>query len=558
MHMHYDQIYAILKALGKSSDEIERTLDRVKEAKNKIEKHVRSFRRKVDRKYGMLSEADLIKKAIAYAAKGKLSETERDVFIKHVLHGNDELYYSGELKYSKMSQFLGYDTQGMPMLSLQAKDQAKLNELISLYNSSKSLYHDIRQQTLNYLDCSPEAISGSYKPDKHSISQHIHPIVAMLFLPSVRVIENRMLKSNIARMVLSRAPLVHNKVNLYEGIVPGDIEADFELGYAISQDPNSTNHFSSETPLTNLTNRFKCQIELWKNVLNLRSGRYYSKGYDDNDGISGFMKALDNFNRVQYDTVDNFNSRDEGNVLKKILAIFSIRPTYTQIYTSQRKIQMGFSNISGLSRMTFLNLPVINIRLPSAFGGRSSAGVHLRHALQQTDVFLKNKQLVPMNKSVMMSQDMIFFFADRKQRTVNAASVSMGFRNMALTPSFIGTTSLNKTPLIFGMSEAIGKEMFNIRGIITLQTPKGLDMVTGCAASVVLPAGGANADRGITRDLYLSYNPVAAGIKFLSDDGASYTSNAPISLIPERGNANTPGFRTEAFTKGCIFWYVKV
>jgi hypothetical protein len=559
LFMHYEQIHAVLKALGKSNDEIEKTLDRVKEAKHRIEKLVKKFRRKVDRKYGLLSEADLIKKAVGYAAKGKLSDTERDVFIKHVLHGNDALYYHGEHKYSKMSQFLGYDTSS-PMLNVQAKDQASLNELVSLFNLSKSLYYDIRQQSLHYEDCAAQAISGKYNPEKHRITQHIHPIVAMLFLPDVDSVTNKMLKPNIGRMVLARAPLIASKVNLYESVMPGDIESEFDLGYAMSKDPNSTNVFSDETPIENLTRRFQCQIELWNNVLNLRSGRYYSStmSYDTrSDGIAGFMKALDGYNKIQYDVVDNFNTQDEGNILKKLLGVFSIRPTYAQIYTAPSKLQIGYGNISGaVERVTFINMPVVNIRLPSNMvNGVVTPGtiVHLRHALNQSDIFLKNRQLVPMNKSIIMSDRMIFFYAHRRQRTVNTVNMSVGFRNIALTPSFIGTTILNRTPLAFNMTETIGRENFKIRGIIVHETPVGTDIITGCSAYIVMPADLA---RGHMRDQYLSYNPVAAGIQFRDPTGTGFTRNEPICSIPERGNATGPGFRTNGSTHGCIFWYV--
>ena len=550
----YERTSMVLKAIGKSEDEIQETLRRVKEVKDKIQKVVRKFRHKVERKYGFLDEAELIKKAIAYAAKGKLNNSERDVFIKHVLNGNDGLYYDGYLKHSNMSSFLGYN-QGIQMLNVKAKDQAHLNELVALYNASKSLYYDIRQQTLNYVDCGYEALSGEYKPTKHIISQHIHPIVAMLFIPVVPCIHRSMLQPNIGRMVLSRAPLLANKVNLYDNVMPGDIESEFELGYAISQDPNSTNVFTEETPVENLTKRFQCQIELWKNVINLRSGRYYSRGYDNNDGISGFMKVLNEFNKIQYDVGDNLNMQDEGSILKKILGVFSIRPTLAQIFTtSQSKIQVGYTNITGLSRTTILNLPVVNIRLPPADTPGVRNNVHLTHALDQTDVFLKNKQLVPMNKSIMHSKDMIFFFAHRKGRTVNAASVSISCKNIALTPSFIGAGSLNRTTLLFNQVQPIGKDLFKIKGVIVLQTPHGLDLVTGCSASIVMNP---DPNRHVVDDIYWNYNPLAAGFKFLNEATGKYESNRPITVLNERASDTNPGFYTSAYTNGCIFWYVQ-
>jgi hypothetical protein len=175
----------------------------------------------------------------------------------------------------------------------------------------------------------------------------------------------------------------------------------------------------------------------------------------------------------------------------------------------------------------------------------------LRDALEQTDLFIENKVLVPKNKSVIYSHDMIFFYADRKYRTVNFANVNMGFRNFALSPSFIGATTLNPTALIFHQVETIGRERFNIRGVIVLQTPPtGEAVVTGCSASIVMKTP--------TGPTYMSYNPALASLKHQVHDGisgATYVSNPPIAWIPE--NADNVGFWHSAYARGCIFFYTK-
>ena len=464
------------------------------------------------------------------------------------------------MKFSKMSQFLGYDSTG-PILNVQAKDQASLNELVSLYTASKSIYYEVRQNTFTYQDCGPEAIVGEYKSDKHIITQHIHPIVAMLFLPAVKAITDTMLRPNIGRMVLARAPLVASKINLYESIMPNDIESEFRLGYAIAQDPNSTNVFSEETPMDNLTKRFQCQIELWRNVLSLRNGRYYANVYEPtgNSSVSNFMRVLEGYNKIHYDVVDNFNTQDEGNILKKILSIFSMRPTYASIYTNDTKIQIGYGNMmGGVQRTSFINMPVVNIRLPTSNMPGGTIGIapamHLRHALSQTDVFLKNRQLVPMNKSIVSTDSMIFFYAHSRQRTINNIQTNVGFRNIVMSPSFIGTTSLNRTPLNFNLAETIGRKVYKIRGVIVHETTIDQTTITGCSASIVVPV---DIPRGIMRERYLSYNPGASGIMFRSPTGTSFVNNKPICTIPERTYGSAPGFRNTASTHGCIFWYVE-
>lgn len=557
LKMSYDQLYATLKAQKKSNDDINRTIDNVKKTKKKIEKVVRKFRNKVEQKYGHLSEPELVRKGLAHAGKYGLSDTEKEVFVHQVLKGKsyDDFTYEGELRYSPMSRFLGLDNYAGQILDIQPKDQAKLNELVVMYNSNKVLFNDIKNQTYSYRDCAPEAISGKYNREKHNISRHIHPLFAMLFLPQVEALERRTLRTNIARMVIQRAPLVANKVSLHENVLPGELEGEFELAYAIAHDPNSIGTYSKESPIANLTKRFKCQIELWKTVLNLRQGRYYAEGYgDDNSGINGLVNELSSYSYTQFDSPDNLSITDEGNMLKKFLSVFSIRPTFTQISSYVQRVAMGYTNVSGLARTTFVNLPVINIRLPTTITTKHTSGVHLEHALEQTDLFVENKVLVPKNKSVIYSHEMIFFYADRKYRTINFANVNMGFKNIYLSPSFIGATSLNDTALIFNENQRIGRENFQLRGVIVLQTPpNGASIVTGCSASIVVPR---DTNRGRMTNEYLSYNPTAASIKF--EENGQYKSNTPVAWLPENShNSKKSGFKNSAYQRGCCFFYVK-
>lgn len=548
LKMSYDQLYATLKAQKKSSDEINKTIDNVKATKKKIEKVVNKFRSKVEQKYGHINEADLVRKGLKHAGKYGLSDVEKEVFVHQVLRGSnyDSFTYSGEAKFSPMSRFLGLDNYAGQILDVQPKDQAKLNELVVLYNTTKHLFNDMKNQTYMYRDCAPEAILGKYNSERHNVTNYIHPLIAMLYLPQIKALERRTLKSNIARMVLQRAPLVANKVSLFENVLAGELEGEFELAFAIAHDPNSSNQFSDESPISNLTKRYKCQVELWKDVMNLRQGRYYRS-----DESSGLITNLASYNWTQFDSPDNMNVADEGTLLKKFLSVFSIRPSYTQISSYVNRISMGYTNVSGLARTTFVNLPVINIRLPTA--PSTSGPVALRDALEQTDLFIENKLLVPKNKSVIYSQDMIFFYADRKYRTVNFANVNMGFRNFALSPSFIGATTLNSVMLSFNSTESIGRERFNLRGVIVLQVPPEEEVVTGCSASIVM-----NTDHG---PQYLSYNPSLASIK-ISDvnapDGTNFVNNPPISWMPEHNSGlsgNLPGFWESAYTRGCIFFY---
>ncbi len=211
-----------------------------------------------------------------------------------------EFSYQRELRYSPMAKFLGFDFVHGQMIRITPKDHNKLNELHMLYDETKHIHADVKTNVANYRDCAPEAITGQYDRKKHNVSVSIHPVLAALFFPKVDYIEKRMLYTNIARMVLSRAQAYLKNFNfhLHTNIVPGELEAEFELAHDIAYDPNALEYFKDDSPMDNILKRYRCQIELYLAVLNLRQGRYYSTGYAENDGIAGFIRVI-NFSKFR-------------------------------------------------------------------------------------------------------------------------------------------------------------------------------------------------------------------------------------------------------------------
>ena len=57
---------------------------------------------------------------------------------------------------------------------------------------------------MQYTDCAIESLSGLYNRDLNRIGDHVHPVIAALFLPKFRVVDDFFLWSNIAGIVKSR------------------------------------------------------------------------------------------------------------------------------------------------------------------------------------------------------------------------------------------------------------------------------------------------------------------------------------------------------------------
>lgn len=559
-----DHIVEMLRLQKMGEREIDVIIQKVKDSRTRIRKVVKKFLAKINASYGHLDIPELMNKGMKHATKYGLNKTQQEVFRKHVMKGDIHNHYSymNELKYSGMARFLGFDTVGQGrMIKLNPKDFSKLNELHMLYDGSKQLHADVKNQMYHYTSCAPQAIHGTYNRERHNVSVCIHPVVAALFFPKITYLENSMLKTNIARMVLTRARAYLKDYNIHlTNLGPDELEAEAELAYNIAHDPNALSHFKDETPITNMIKRYKCQIELYNNVMNLRQGRYYSSGYDTNDGIAGFTRVLNSYEWSFFDSPDMYHVYDEGTVLRKLLAVFSCRPTYTQLTSLSQRQGMGYTNISAMSRTVFVNIPVINVKLPVGLPGmQTTAGrVTLSQALTQTDLFVEHKSIVPKNKTIIFSRCIAFFYANRRHPTINFTGIKQNMRYLNLPTPFMNVTSVNNTIVDYETPLRIGKDLFEIRSVVVLQRSPipDVEISTGCSALIDVDGDIYTGGQGT----YIHYNPTVASIAIKDDTinvpDNQYTPNPPVTFVQEYGNdTNRIGFRTEAQQRGTIFLY---
>ncbi len=553
-----EQVRSILRHRKMNEDKIESTVAKLMEAKERIRKYARRFIEKIDQHYGLHDIPTIVKKATKFAEKHQLSNAEREVIIQTAMKGDvyNTVNPINDLRYSEMSKFMGIESPAGQVLNIQTKDYAPLNEIVKLFETTRVLHVDIKNQLALYRDCAVEALTGKFDKEKHNISTHIHPVVVALFLPKIEYIEKRMLCSNLGRVVLQRAlPYLNRHVQLYDNVLVGELEAEWELTCDIIQDPNSLAYFSDDTPITNMMKRFKIQIELWKNVLNLRQGRYFSTGYDENDGINGFLKTLSQYDWTYFDSPDMFHIQDEGSVLRKILAVFSVRPTFAQISSLQQRSFMGFANFTGLARTTFLRIPIINVRLPAVVPnnlGMAMPQIHLERAINQSDYFIENKLLVPKSKSVLYSRNVVFFYVNRRYQSVNVANLTYRFSytNVPYQTFNVGQTAVNDLQVGFDYSLKLGKDVFGLRSVVTVYRPPIAENVSVGSSCVVIRNNGP----GVVAE-HFYYNPLLSNHAF--DNGTSYTVNKPFSIInPSASQPSEVGFTDMAQRFGTIFMYV--
>jgi hypothetical protein len=554
-----EQVRTILRHKKMSDEKIDAFVSKLVDSRSKVQKYARRFIEKVDQHYGIHDIPTIVKKAAKFAEKHELTPAERDAVIALAMKGDVYNTFNPvtELKFTEMAKFMGVDSPAGQVLNLQNKDYAPLNEITKMFELTRTLHADIKNQIALYRDCAPEAITGKYDRTKHNLSTHIHPVVAALFLPKIEAIEKRMLYTNLGRVVIQRAlPYIDRHISLYDSVLNGELEAEWEMTYDIVKDPNSLAYFSDDTPITNMMKRFKIQIELWKNVLSLRQGRYYATGYEE-DGINGFLRVLSQYDWSFFDSPDMFHVQDEGTVLRKLLAVFSLRPTFAQISSLTNKTVMGYSNFTGLARTTFLNIPIINVRLPTLLTSVPTGSVHLNNAMAQSDWYIENKMLVPKNKSVIYSGDLVFFYANRRYQSVNIANLSLNFRytSVPMQTWNVGHTAVNESLLNFDERIKIGKDDFYLRSVVMVYKPPVADHVSVGSSAVIVKRTGP----GVAAPVYLHYNPVLANYQFLTPSGG-YRANDPITGLPATSapGSGLPNFSEQAKKFGTIFVYSKL
>ena len=99
---------------------------------------------------------------------------------------------------------MSFDSHGAK-LKASDSDYKHLQEILKLHSTSKPLHSSIVLQSIQYRDLDLQALTGSYQRDRGQLSQqHVHPVVAALFLPKINLFDTHMLQANIAYIVKQR------------------------------------------------------------------------------------------------------------------------------------------------------------------------------------------------------------------------------------------------------------------------------------------------------------------------------------------------------------------
>ena len=500
------------------------------------------FKNLIFSKYSNLPLPEVLEKAKKFKRKYEFNDDEFHSFINMVLSDKAFSNNSMNVPTGAMSRTLGYNINAMigDRLHVKTNELDILQNILRINAETRSLHSQIVVQSLTYGDCPPQAISGTFDDKKHNPYQYIHPVLAALFLPRIRYLDEHMLIANLSNIVKCRH---ENK--------PIQTQPEFELYWDIITDPNEVACVSNkDAPMADLLNRIILQQKLWESVLQLRIGRYY------NDKVTDFLVALDNCNNNIFDAPDMAYVRDEGTILRRLLGAFSLRPTIVSVRPFYG-VAAGNYGMSAMSLVQVTTIPIMTLRLPLNTQNKNLT-VHLEESLEQVQWYVENKMIVPKSQSVVYSRDVIFFYANRRYQSINFGTLNAPFNFTALPATVSGFETLNTVNINFDLKLTVGDDDFMLRSVVLVERSlTNKDLIIGSTSEIIIPY---NIAQGNYNNTFIMYDPQGAGEKFLDSNNQFY-SNAPITAISGTRPLNAPptveSFDDRARVRGTIFVYVK-
>jgi hypothetical protein len=502
-------------------------------------------------KYANLSMADLIMKAKKWAKKYNLTDSEFDYFFESIKNENPQnnMYHP---PMTEMGRLLGNSINPVnTKMEVQDPEQIEIvQDIIKMYEKSRMLGDNVKQQSRAYTDCAMQALTGQYDPNTKSSFSYISPLLAALFIPKIEIFDKLMLRADISELVNAR----YNNLAM--------TEENWELFSHLVSDPNETVCVTNkESRLEDLRHRFKAQQELWKNVLDLREGRYFAQN------SLALKQELFNCTNGLFDVPDMAKVRDEGTMLRKLLSVFSIRPTVicvssinTGAYNPSHNVMSGNYDISALksgSHPQYTTMPIVNLRLPYNTPMEENgkpASISLESALSQPEWFVDNKMIVAKVKTIVYSRDVIMFYANRRKSVPNITTQNAITFNMLPTNTYI--ESINDTPIVYDPNGlVIGHDTFQLRSVLFMETlVANPNIISGISAGIATQV---DASIGMLNPSCFLYNPAQAIYKFETPDN-KFASNAPVSEIHPLLDINgVMSFYNRAVKRGTIYVWTK-
>jgi len=501
-----------LKSRYKDEEIVDSIMRKYNEKMKRIKKLAEKIKERLVAKYPNLSMKEYIEKIADYKRKYNFDDSEMQsiinlIFLAKSSFSNPEVF---DVNYNEMSKALGFVPASYNLggkLRIKRDEEDKFQMILTIAGATKELHDQVTLQSLIYEDCSQVAIQRDFDKNKINIFSFIHPVVAALFIPKFQLLDQHMLLASIAKIINYKA---HGQEL--------QTQPEYELYWDIATDPAETACVNKTKPFTDLVNRCNVQTKLWEAVLNLRQGKYYT-----ND-LSSFIMAIDNCRASVFDAADLAYVKDEGTIMRKLLAAFSIRPTIV-ITTPVYGITHLTSHISPVSTSQITTLPMITMRIPMTIGKKADT-IELESALTQEQLYIHHRQLTVKQQQILYSRELLVFYIHRRYQSFNTARLTNPY-TISYLPITMGQFERLQDVEVTVLPELnIPKESpsgskgqtFNLKSVVAVET-KSIqrdckpekpgcgeentnEIIVSCSAFIVNPRSSTEDDYG------LQYNPL--------------------------------------------------
>ncbi len=545
-----------LRQRYKDEDLVGKIQDVFMQRHSSIVKSAKKFAMAVREKYAQqnIPFHQLLMKARAHAKKHHLSEAEFAEFqriYEQELAGSN----SGEViaPMTSIMKVLGNITTGAEgYFKVDEADYRNLQEILKLNDASRPLHAQVLLQAIQYIGTEDQFLQSIlFEKTLQNPGDHVHPVVAALFLPKIKTVDEHFLYSNMSGIIKAR----YNHTAL-------TTRPDYELLYNLITDPNDV-VCDTRTPVGDLLHRCNLQNQLWNSVLHLRNGQYF------NPSLREFMTSVDVCRLNKFDNPDLVYGRHDGTIIKRLFSAFSFRPTV--VATLPVASLFAYNPYSQNLRPTVTSIPMINVRL-SNFGATAaaaavSAGVMgarpainaLSAALSQTNQFLEGNAVVNRHTSVMFSREVLVFYVDRRSYVYTTGTT---LTNLARLPTSIaGFERINDIALTWEQDIPIGGVDANGKRL----DPNG-DVFEFCSAviadvnSTVDPSVGGNYVVGSSAIVRNPQRGTEAGFDYYHYTPSTCISrNSTMPIIPIDENdmpSGELGWKSLVTQRGVILVYV--
>jgi hypothetical protein len=536
-----------------NKDLVRKMYDEWEEQNNRVRRKARKFAELILTRYNHLGPKRIMEKARKFKAKYGFSEDEFQAFVNIALSDRAlsqvNLYNAPN---TPMGKTLGQMDTSMAKMNVKPTELDVLQEILRMHQDNSMLHTQVVLQSLTYYvpgalgvagranDIPIEVTSGQFDVNRHNVLTHVHPVVAALFIPRIKYLDEHMLIGSISSIVSAR----HQNMPIKD-------RPTWELYWDIITDPNEIACVGNkDSSLTDLRNRVVLQVELWKSVKNLRQGRFFDPE------VAGFLGAVDRCRNYVFDSADYMLVKDEGTILRRLLGAFSLRPTIVSINPAQGILTaLGVSSgaasfgypLTGNVATQVATIPVINLRIPfhrAPTGAPSTTttppATTLVSGIDQVDMYVENRMIVQKKKEVMYSRDVLFFYINRRYQSFNFTTLTapyLSLNNLPVTTSGFETLNAHEVIADETLSQTIGGDTFEFRSAVSITTaglvhrdPAGSSVVsaTGSGAQLIT---GCRAYIRSKADSYFEYDPIDTRSRAVAAISAA-SSRRETALIP--------------------------